>query len=182
MSEKVMSLLSKREQEIYRERSNQYLDATFGNMRTGEMWSGILQNYFRCELPGIIPSHVVLLMLLAHKICRAAIPTPISHDHYDDMKVYVELAREAREKFTTDIDAKLAAETRVPTAAPQAERESEINGLHPRVCLCGHPLANHALSWSNHPAQCLTGECGCKKYREGHVPLEKEALDAARKP
>lgn len=159
-NENVHRRLSEKEQKIFEERSKQFLDATFGNEQTGLAWTGIIQNYFRLSLPEPIPSHVVLLMLAAHKICRAALPTPIHHDSYDDAKVYVELAREAHPK-------KEMAQNPIPVPVETSDEVPHTSsGVLTKVCECGHKIFEHESGWSYSPGNCMKLICDCTRYRE----------------
>ena len=83
------------EDRTMQERTAQYGPATFGHANLGLYWTGILQNHFGIELDHPIPAHVVLLMMAASKINRAATPTPGQEDDYIDGKNYLQLAEEA---------------------------------------------------------------------------------------
>ena len=86
-----------KETDVQRKRSKQYGDATAGHRNLGLEWTGILQNHYGITLDHPIPSHVVLLMMAASKINRAATPTPGQPDDYVDARIYLNLAREAND-------------------------------------------------------------------------------------
>lgn len=91
----------KLEAKIREERGATYGDATLGHHNLGLCWTGILQNHFKTELPWPIPADVVLLMMAALKLNRAAIDRG-GEDHYADGRIYIELAAEAAEKTETN--------------------------------------------------------------------------------
>lgn len=86
------------DEQVLAERAKQYGDATLSHKNLGLEWTGILQNHFRIELPHPIPAHVVLLMMAASKMNRAATPTPGQPDDYADGRIYFSLAEQARGK------------------------------------------------------------------------------------
>lgn len=96
--------MDKKEQEIQKEREKRYGGkTTFNHENLGIIWTGILQNYFRIKLPAIIPAHIVLLMFSASKINRAVSEVGIpDNDNYDDGKIYLELAKNAKKEKAVD--------------------------------------------------------------------------------
>lgn len=92
----VRTRLDPKKAEIHAERGNSFGDGTEGHTNLGLEWTGIIQNHYKMRLPYPIPPDVVLLMMAASKINRAACPTPIRDDNYDDGAIYIEMAREAK--------------------------------------------------------------------------------------
>jgi len=88
--------LSEAHAQIHAERGARYGEGTQAHTNLGLIWTGILQNHFLMTLPAPIPADVVLLMMAANKLNRAACPTPLHGDNYDDGVIYVEMAREAK--------------------------------------------------------------------------------------
>ena len=87
------------EAKIREEKAKQYGPATFGHANLGLLWTALLQNHYQIKLDHPIPADLAMLMLAANKLNRGATPTPGHQDDYDDARVYVQLAREAREEI-----------------------------------------------------------------------------------
>ena len=85
-----------RVEKVQAEKTKQYGDATFGTANLGLAWTGILQNHFGVELPHVIPSHVILLMMASIKVNLAAMNSQFQEDDYVDGISYFELAEKAR--------------------------------------------------------------------------------------
>lgn len=87
-----------REKKLHEERGKQYGEGTFAHTNLGLEWTGLIQNHYRITLSHPLPPDLVLLMFAASKANRAACPTPLHDDNYDDGKVYFEMARKAKEE------------------------------------------------------------------------------------
>ena len=85
------------EDRVRSNRAQKYGPATFAHRNLGLIWTGILQNHFGCSLPHPIPPDVVLLMLGGNKINRAVLESSGRPDDYLDLRIYAQLAMEARE-------------------------------------------------------------------------------------
>lgn len=70
----------------------------------GRAWRGVLEAHYQQDLPGDIPPHVVMLMHAAMKCVRAAYPFKFNGDNHDDIKVYVDLAKETDPRSRGDQD------------------------------------------------------------------------------
>ncbi len=82
-------------EELRKERAKSYGPHTLIHANLGLMWTGILQTYFRANLNGVIPPHIVELMLSALKMNRCASPSEVqkmSSDSYLDCANYIQLA------------------------------------------------------------------------------------------
>ena len=91
--------LTKEEDLVQKIRQERYgSTATVNHRNLGLLWTGIIQSYFEIELSHPIPSHVVLLMMSASKINRAASERGplVDDDNYVDGKIYMELAKLAK--------------------------------------------------------------------------------------
>jgi hypothetical protein len=90
--------LSKKEKQIHSQRTARYGDATAGHQNLGRIWAALLSQHYGIKLKNI-PSRIVLLMFAASKLNRAAIePLNANSDCYDDGKIYMELAKDAKRK------------------------------------------------------------------------------------
>ena len=92
--------LDKEDQKIFDVRQARYGTFIEAHENLGLEWTGIIQNYFRIKLPRPIPSHVVLLMMVASKVNRAAAEELLpDQDNYIDAKIYAVMAQEARLEY-----------------------------------------------------------------------------------
>lgn len=91
--------LSKQEQKIFDERQKRYGNYIDAHENLGMIWTGILQNFYRTKLPTTIPSHIVLLMMVASKLNRVAAENLVNDENYDDGKIYLELMKNAKKEF-----------------------------------------------------------------------------------
>lgn len=82
---------------IFKDRSKNYGDHISGHGNLGLLWTGMIQNHYKIKLSHSIPSYLVDLMMVASKICRAAI-NPTKEDHYIDGRVYLTMAEAASKK------------------------------------------------------------------------------------
>lgn len=78
--------------ELISERGKQYGPNPFNQETVALTWQAILEAHYQQKLPGPIPPHVVALMMLTMKACRAATPFPYHQDNYDDMHGYTKIA------------------------------------------------------------------------------------------
>ena len=99
MDKPAASLDAAEEQRVREERAQRYGDFYLGHLNLGRLWRGILSNHLKMDLPEI-PAHVVLLMMCASKLNRAAGESAgePDNDNYADLRVYAQLAAEAKER------------------------------------------------------------------------------------
>ena len=90
--------LNANEKAIHDERNRVYGDAKPGHDNIGLLWTGLLQRHYNIELDHPIPADMVLLMLAATKLARAAGANVFHDDNYIDGKVYFELARDSAKR------------------------------------------------------------------------------------
>ena len=96
--------LNKKEEIIFKKRNTRYCLGFFqAHKNLGKLWTAILESYYGIELPELIPSHVVLLMMAVSKINRAASEKGklVDEDNYVDGKIYLELAQNAKKEEKT---------------------------------------------------------------------------------
>lgn len=91
--------LNKKEQEIFAQRQKRYGAFIRAHENLGLLWTGLIQNYFRIQLPSTIPSHIVLLMMVASKLNRITAEGSVNDENYDDGKIYLELTKNAKKEF-----------------------------------------------------------------------------------
>ena len=92
--------LSKKEKEVFERRQKRYGDFINAHENLGLIWTALIQNHFRIILPRPIPSHLVLLMMAGSKLNRAVAEEDLlDFDNYDDNKIYIEMAKKAREVY-----------------------------------------------------------------------------------
>gem|GEM_PF-6206835 len=92
--------LSKKEKEVFDQRQKRYGDFVNAHENLGLIWTALIQNHFRIILPGPIPSYLVLLMMASSKLNRAVAEKNLpDSDNYDDNKIYIEMAKKAREVY-----------------------------------------------------------------------------------
>lgn len=93
--------LNKQEQKVFDERQKRYGTFIQAHANLGLLWTALIQNHFRIKLPGHIPSHIVLLMMVASKLNRAAAEKGVlvDEENYDDGKIYLEMAKNAKKEF-----------------------------------------------------------------------------------
>lgn len=85
--------------EVQKRAEEEYGDATFGHTNLGLEWTGILQNHYQIRFDHPIPPHIVLLMMAASKINRAAVPfRGQGEDDYIDGISYIDLAKIAEKR------------------------------------------------------------------------------------
>ena len=91
--------LNEKDQAIFDNRDEKYGPFIPMHRNLGLIWAGIIQNHFNIELPGSLPAHLVLLMLAASKINRASLEKITDDDDsFADARIYMQLAKEAKEK------------------------------------------------------------------------------------
>lgn len=95
--------LSKEQQEIFKARQKRYGTFIQAHANLGLLWTALIQNYFRIKLPTPIPSHLVLLMMVASKLNRAVAEQGVllNDDNYTDSEIYLEMAKNAKKEFET---------------------------------------------------------------------------------
>jgi len=87
-------------QKIFDARQARYGTFIKAHENLGLEWTGIIQNHFRIKLPRPIPSHVVLLMMVASKLNRAVAEELLpDQDNYIDAKIYTAMAQKARLEY-----------------------------------------------------------------------------------
>lgn len=107
------------------ERGKQYGPNPFNQETVALTWQALLEAHYQKKLPGPIPPHIVALMMLTMKACRAATPFPYHQDNYDDMHGYAKIGE-------------ICAKSKIPESitCSKCDRltdESELcNGLCPR--------------------------------------------------
>lgn len=88
--------LTEEEKKIQQERAARYGDSVRGHQNLGRIWAALLSQYCGIYLDDI-PADIVLLMFAASKLNRASVEPPDSNsENFDDGKIYIELAKEAR--------------------------------------------------------------------------------------
>lgn len=91
--------LDKKNKAIFNNRNKKYGPFTPMHRNLGLIWTGIIQNHFNIELPTPLPAYLVLLMLAASKINRAALKKIVDEDDsFVDGRIYMELAKAAKQK------------------------------------------------------------------------------------
>ena len=88
--------------ELQHEKEQIYGSHLLGGDSLGKMWAGILSNHYETKLPPL-PAHIVHLMMVGLKICRAAINGPAVGDNYDDAIVYMAMAMQATDPTRKEI-------------------------------------------------------------------------------
>jgi len=83
-----------REEGIFSERAAQYGDYKQNLRNAGLLWTALLQQFYRRPFEQPIPADLVALMFAAAKLNRAAYLDDFDEDHYDDARIYLNLARE----------------------------------------------------------------------------------------
>lgn len=93
--------LNEQEQKVFVSRQKRYGTFVQAHKNLGLLWTGLIQNYFGIELSEPIPSHLVLLMMVASKLNRAAAEKGllVDEENYDDGKIYLEMAKNAKKEF-----------------------------------------------------------------------------------
>lgn len=72
-------------------------DTEHQHMNLGKKWTATLNEYFDINFPDI-PAHIVCLMLVDLKTCRAAKPFTYRQDDFDDAYNYLHFAQECDPK------------------------------------------------------------------------------------
>jgi hypothetical protein len=86
-------MLTKKQQRIHNQRTKDYKSDGVTNLRDiGLIWTGILQEFFHTELPVVIPTHIVAVMMAAVKLSRIA-GGVYKDDNYIDAIVYLEISQ-----------------------------------------------------------------------------------------
>ena len=93
--------LNKKEQHVFETRQARYGTFIQAHANLGLLWTGLIQNHFRIKLPASLPSHLVLLMMVASKLNRAVAEKGllVDEENYDDGKIYLEMAKNAKKEF-----------------------------------------------------------------------------------
>lgn len=100
--------LNEEEQKIFEQRQKRYGHFIDAHENLGLVWTGLIQNYFRIKLSEPIPSHLVLLMMAASKLNRAVAEKDLpDSDNYNDNKIYIEMAKQAKENYEEQKDESL---------------------------------------------------------------------------
>ena len=83
--------LTKRGQEIRKERAGKYKDPEDGHKQLGQIWGALISAEFGIDLPAL-PPRLVMVMFVAQKVHRSCMDAHV--DHYVDAEVYNQLALE----------------------------------------------------------------------------------------
>lgn len=87
-----------RRQKIREERDATYGGIKLVNDNLGKIWTAIIQQHYKIELPNEIPGYVVSMMMASMKILRASMPNAVILDCFDDAQNYLEIAQEDYEE------------------------------------------------------------------------------------
>lgn len=96
-----MKGLSRVERQVQKTRQKRYKGTTtFNHKNLGMIWTALLRSYYGHEDMPILSPQMVLLMMAASKLNRAAREDEkkplVDQDNFIDAKIYIELARQAR--------------------------------------------------------------------------------------